>query len=88
MYNLSVFECIVDVHTLGFGWVLFQNQFFKISKISAQIREFLNSLLVGSALLPAVLEKMENLYKLSDSCNVEILFSWIRVGIAAWNIQQ
>ncbi|XP_023336732.1 leukotriene A-4 hydrolase isoform X2 [Eurytemora carolleeae] len=50
---------------------------------SAQIREFLNSLLVGSALLPAVVEKMENLYKLSESCNMEILFSWIRVGIAA-----
>ena len=73
---------------MDLGGYFFRIGFFKISKISAQIREFLNSLLVGSALLPAVLEKIENLYKLSDSCNMEILFSWIRVGIAARNIQQ
>jgi len=52
------------------------------------IQEFLNSLLVGSALLPAVVENMENLYKLSESCNMEILFSWIRVGIAARSVIQ
>ena len=73
---------------MNLGGYFFRIGFFKISKISAQSREFLNSLLVGSALLPAVLEKIENLYKLSDSCNMEILFSWIRVGIAARNIQQ
>ena len=37
----------------------------------------------GAPLSLPALEKMEELYKLSESTNVEIVFRWIRVGIAA-----
>ena len=39
--------------------------------------------LTGKVLSLAALDKMEELYKLSESPNTEIVFRWIRVGIAA-----
>jgi len=50
---------------------------------AGQIQELLNNLMEGAPLSLPALEKMEELYKLSESTNVEIVFRWIRVGIAA-----
>lgn len=50
---------------------------------SDQTQAFLNSLLNGKPLAVGKLEKMEELYKLSESQNTEVVFRWIRVGIAA-----
>ncbi len=46
-------------------------------------KEFLNNLLKEKSLPASKLEKMEKLYKLSQSHNTEIVFRWVRVGIAA-----
>jgi leukotriene-A4 hydrolase len=48
-----------------------------------QTLEFLNSLKTGKALSPGAVDKMTELYKFAQSKNMEILFRWIRVGIAA-----
>jgi len=54
---------------------------------SEQTQEMLNTLLKGDPLSVKALEKMESLYKLSENPNTEVVFRWIRVGIAArWKI--
>jgi len=50
---------------------------------SEQTVEMLNTLLKGDPLSIKALEKMESLYKLSENRNVEVVFRWIRVGLAA-----
>jgi len=51
--------------------------------LPSQVQEFLMVFLTGKVLSLAALDKMEELYKLSESPNTEIVFRWIRVGIAA-----
>jgi len=48
-----------------------------------QIQEMLNTLMKGKPLSVSALEKMDSVYKLNESTNVEVIFRWIRVGIAA-----
>jgi len=48
-----------------------------------QIQEFLNSLIAGTSLSLTTVQKMDSLYKLSSSKNVEIVFRWIRIGLAS-----
>jgi hypothetical protein len=47
------------------------------------VQAFLICLLEGRPLPIPKLQKMEELYKLSESQNTEIVFRWIRIGIAA-----
>jgi hypothetical protein len=47
------------------------------------VQAFLICLLEGRPLPVPKLQKMEELYKLSQSQNTEIVFRWIRIGIAA-----
>ena len=47
------------------------------------MKAFLNDLLKGKPLPAGKLKKMEELYQLSKSQNFEIVFRWVRVGIAA-----
>merc|ERR550519_1787677 len=54
----------------------------ELSKFSAgQTQVFLDTLLGGAPLAVAKLDKMDQLYGLSGSGNVEIVFRWTRVGI-------
>jgi len=48
---------------------------------AGQKQEFLTSLYKGDALSPMKLQKMQSLYDLDNSPNVEILFRWLRLGI-------
>jgi hypothetical protein len=47
------------------------------------VQAFLICLLEERPLPIPKLQKMEELYKLSESQNTEIVFRWIRIGIAA-----
>ena len=47
------------------------------------MQEFLMVFMTGKVLSLAAMDKMEELYKLSESPNTEIVFRWIRMGIAA-----
>jgi len=60
----------------------------ELEQLSAeQKQEFLATLLCGEALDKVKLEKMEDLYKLSETGNMEILFLWLRLGIKArWDV--
>jgi len=60
----------------------------EMEQLSAEQRqEFLSTLFVGAALGEEKLAKMESLYELSDTGNMEILFLWIRLGIKArWDV--
>jgi len=51
--------------------------------LGVQVQEFLNSLMSGPPLSLASVQKLNSLYKLSTSSNVEIVFRWIRIGIAS-----
>lgn len=48
-----------------------------------QIVEFLNKLMSGTPLSQAAVQKMDELYKFSSSKNTEIIFRYIRLGLAA-----
>jgi len=50
---------------------------------AGQKQEFLTTLTNGKEISTTKLEKMEELYKLNESGNVEIQFRWIRLGIKA-----
>eukprot|EP00088_Acartia_fossae_P057827 TRINITY_DN674_c0_g1_i2.p1 TRINITY_DN674_c0_g1~~TRINITY_DN674_c0_g1_i2.p1 ORF type:complete len:613 (+),score=141.73 TRINITY_DN674_c0_g1_i2:42-1880(+) len=51
--------------------------------LPGQTQEFLNTLLSGTPLSLVAVEKMEELYKFAASSNKEIVFRWIRIGLAA-----
>ncbi len=51
--------------------------------LMSDVQAFLICLLEERPLPIPKLQKMEELYKLSESQNTEIVFRWIRIGIAA-----
>jgi len=60
----------------------------ELEQLSAeQKQEFLATLLCGEPLEKEKLDRMEDLYRLSQTGNMEILFLWIRLGIKArWEV--
>ena len=47
------------------------------------VQAFLNELLDEKPLSVGKMQKMGELYKLSNSPNTEIVFRWVRLGLAA-----